>query len=674
MKVMPEILHHYFSVFFILGLLVVASYAWQRFNEPSFPNQEALPRTVVPLRYLFLRGAYHRALLTYVAASLLLYSLLVLPGPSMVEVLNTVGVKGFPAQGWALLVSLFLVGLVPNSNLKWLNAIEEWLRRLVHAWFFVPHGIVRTIGVLEDAQYEPPASQLEALAAPVRRRLRSDLRLPPGCLGYRWARATMLIASLRQVGAGAAHPLSKAAFAPFQEDFEEIVEKHRLLAQDLEALGDGPANDEAEENLTTSVDKLLRRIYAYISWGIRHQTAREQGVDQALEELGFRIPPTGGRRLFDIVMPAVLLVATITMLFWLSVDAIDRAMGGTAPTIHLSVVLALTSAVAASLMYGCAAFIALNRRSAQIEQKVWRHASPSCLLSIAIRAGLVTWAVIIVSTVVWQLPTTLQSLAGLTQLVQSLAVVGAEGGPDAVEWSFLPVRMATALPWLLVGATASVLLASLMGGDVRRTGKPQRVRDAIIMGGGLGLATATAQMIQTSLSNVLIGETAPLGLVPIVGLAGFACGTAIGFVVPHACRANLVRPFDPIMAGALRYLLDQAESILGTRAAAEDWVSLPRNELGGITPAEAVQYKTRATGVRRLLESEAPPQRRTTSGAERDTCLSEDLLFRGAPRPQDGTEVDPPHNGVEPRGGAEPNGRAPSPAKVPLRPPLSSSG
>jgi hypothetical protein len=181
-----------------------------------------------------------------------------------------------------------------------------------------------------------------------------------------------------------------------------------------------------------------------------------------------------------------------------------------------------------------------------------------------------------------------------------------------------------------VGATASVFLASLMGGDIRRTGKRQRVHDAITMGSGLGLATAMAQLIQTSLSVVLVGETGPLGLIPLVGLAGFACGAAIGFVVPHACRANFVTPFDPIMAGALRDLRDQAEIILGTKAAAEEWVSLPRNELGGITPAEAVQYKTRATG---LLESEAPPQRRTTSGEDGNTSLSEELLLRMAPRP-----------------------------------------
>jgi hypothetical protein len=337
-----------------------------------------------------------------------------------------------------------------------------------------------------------------------------------------------------------------------------------------------------------------------------------------LEELGFRVPPTGGRRLFDIVIPAVLFVAVITMLFWLSVDAISRMMGARAPALHMSVVYGLTSAVAASLMYGYAAFIALNRRSAQIEERVWRQGSPRCLVAIAIHAGLVTWAVIIVSTVLWQLPATFQSLAGLAslaglesaaksleQIAKLVSSPDAAAGPGAARWSFLPVRMATALPWLLAGATASVLLASLMGGDVRRAGKPARARDAVTVGLGLGLAAALAQLIQISLNFVLAGEITPLRLVPIVGLAGLACGAVLGLLVPQACRANLVTPPDRTMAGVLGNLLRQAETILGSRVAAKDWVFMPRNELGGITPAEAIQYKTHATGVRRILESEA---------------------------------------------------------------------
>ena len=607
---MPKIPEHYFSVFFVLGLLVVAAYALQRFNEPSFPNRETLPRTVPPLRYLFLRRAYRRALFTYVIASLSLYSVLVLPGPAIIPALGAVGIgTDFPAEGWALLVALLLVGLVPNSHLRWLTSIEECLRRWVHAWFFVPEGVVKTVGFLEDARYEPPASQLDAVASPLRKRLRNDLRLPTNSLRYRWARATMLIASLRQMGAGAAHPLSRAAFEPFQEDFEAIVEKHRALAQEIDALGDGPINEETEETLIKSVDKLLRRIYAYISWGIRYQADREQEVDQTLEELGFRVPPTGGRRLFDTILPPLIFVALVTMLFWLALDAVTRMMGSPAPSLHMSVVYALTSAVAASLMYGGAALIALERRSVQIEQKVWRQGAASGLVAIAMHAGLVTWAVIIASTVLWQFPATLESLVGLAKLVQSLASGASGSGAAAPEWSFLPVRMTTALPWLLAGATASVLLANLMGGDVRRSGARQRTRDAIVLGGGLGLAVALAQLIQISLSDLLVVETAPISSVPIVALAGSACGAIIGFVVPQACRENLVTPPDRNMSRVLRDLLRDAETTLGTRSTAEDWVFMPHQDLGGITPAEAIQYRTLATGVRTLLESEAPRRR-----------------------------------------------------------------
>jgi hypothetical protein len=662
----------YFAVFFILGLLIVASHARQRFNMPSFSNQEILPGTVPPLRYLFLRRAYRRALLTYVTVSLLLYSVLVLLGQSIIPALSAVGVgENFPQEAWALLVALLLVGFVPNSHLKWLTSIEEYPRRWVHAWFFVPEGIVRTIGFLEDARYEPPASQLDVVASPLRRRLRNDLKLPTNSLRYRWARATMLIASLRQMGAGTTHPLDKAAFEPFREDFDAIVEKHRALAQEVEALGDAPTNDEMEDNLTKSVDKLLRQIYAYISWGIRHQANREQDVDHKLEEFGFRVPPTGGRRLVDIVLPTVLSVALITMLFWLSWDAVSRMMGAPGPTLHWSVVYALMSAVAASLMYGCAVFIALDRRSAQIEQKVWRQGSPSCLVPIAIRAGVVTWLVIIGTSALGQLPDTLKSLTGLVQVLNSLLI--GDGGPGVTAWSFLPIKVATALPLSVVGATASVLLASLMSGDVRRTETAQRARDAVILGGGLGLAAALAQLIQTSFSAVLIDAAPPLDLVPIVGLAGFACGAVVGFLVPQAYRANLVTPPDRIMARELRDLVREAETTLGTRTAAEDWVFMPHKDLGGITPAEAIQYKTHATGVRRLLEREAPPPRQTTSGVERNTSPSEELLFRAAPGPQGGAATGPPHNGVEPKAGAEPSGRAALPTKVPLRPPPSSS-
>jgi Protein of unknown function (DUF2384) len=606
---MPS-LEHYLSVFFVLGLLVVMAHAWQRFNEPSFPNRQALPRTVDPLQYLFLRPAYGRARLAYVTALLLLYGVLVAAGQSIVPTLGAAGMKDFPPEAWALLIALILtgVGLAPEP-LKWLNTIEEQLRRGVHAWFLVPGGVERIIGVLEDARYEPPASQLSLIANPaVREKLQDDLKLSTGGLRYRWARATMLMMSLRQMGAGMAHPLQKAAFEPFKEDFDAILVTYRALKQDVQADTERAADEEAEENLIGSVDNLLKRIYAYVSWGILRQVSSDREGYQTLEALGFRIPKTGGRRLFDIAAPAVFLVALITMVFWVAVDTLGWMMKVSGPTMSQSIVSALTSAMAASIMYGVAVFIALNGRHTQIERKVWREGSPRCLIPIAIKAGLVTWCVIIATTVLWDFPEAWQSFVSIIRMAVSVFSGDPAAAAAAASWSFLPARIGTALPWLLVGATASAVLANSLSGDVRRTDRSQRLRDAIILGIAVGLAAGAAQLIQLSLMELFEGQRSLYGAVPIVALAGFACGVVIGSMVPAACRTNLVTPLDPIMARSLRELQRQAQTALG-KPAADDWLFSPNSDLGGITPAEAIQHKTHATGVGRLLESEAALRR-----------------------------------------------------------------
>jgi hypothetical protein len=598
-------LDQFVSVTFVLGLITVVAYAWQRFNEPSFPTGEAMPHTVTPLRYMFLRSAYQKARYAYVAVLLFVYCLFVVPGHSMANALAKLGLEQFPPEAWALVVALLMAGLLPNSKVKLLIMIEEWLRRLIHGSFLVPDGIKRTIGILEDADYKPPPTQLDAVGSPLREQIQDGLKLARNSLHYRWARASMLMQSLKQMGAGADHPLTMAAFEPFQEDFDDIHARYRALAQDIAALG-SQSTDDKVDSLTKSVEKLLKRIYAYISWGIRSQLDSQQAVEDKLDELGFRIPVLGSRRLFDTVAPSVALVALITIAFWLTVDAISRAIGAPAPKMSMSVLYALVSATAACVMYGRAVFIALNQRAGQIEQKIWRQGSPTRLVPIAVRAGLVSWVVIIVTTVVLRLPETLQSLPELARVIRSLPAIPAATELGATPWNFVLVRIITALPWLLAGATVSVTLAYILRGDVRRTDKPQRVRDAIFLGIGLGLAAASAQLVQTSLADVLgSDEKAALAYVPILGIVGFFCGAVIGFMVPRACRVNLVTPSDPGMASALRDLLRQAETTLGTRAAAENWVFMPRDQLGGITPAEAIQYKGLATGVQRLLNSEA---------------------------------------------------------------------
>ena len=613
--------------FFCFGVLIVLTYAWQRFDEPSFPKEETLPRTVEPLRYLFLKPAYAKARLFYLLGLLGLYVLLLLPGQSIVGALGGSDPKeGLSPQAWPLLAALVLTGLgTAPASVKWLNFLEEQLRRWVHAWYLVPDGIRRTIAVLDDARYDPPAAQLNFLQGPLKEKCQEDLRSARGTLSYSWARATILVTSIRSMLNGAPHPLQRGAFAPFRDEFfEDILVKYRALKLDVQALN--PDDEDDEEKLSRSVENLLKRVYAYISWGIRYQVDSEREVDQTLNDLGFRIPDRAtGHHLLDIVVPTVLLIAAIVTVFGVVNNVVCLEMGLEATDaicpdatdchpIYKSIGKALTSAMAACLMYGAIVLIVLKHRAARIEQKVWDERSWRCLIPIALKAGLATWLVIVFATVYGKPSNAWHSLIGIAQVVlQPTAETGASAS-TAPDWAFLPTKMATAFPWSLVGMTASVFLVIRLGGDVRRTGTADRLRDAIMMATALGIAAAVAQLIQTSLVDQFRGlgltkeSLPPDRLVWIEGLAEFACGAVIGFVVPPACRANVTTPVDPMAARALRDLQRDARTKLGSKAAGDDWVFTPNDDLRGITPAEALQYRTHATGVGNLLEIAAQRQ------------------------------------------------------------------
>src|ERR1051325_11253979 len=434
---------HFQSIFFLIGLITVAAFAWRKFNEPSFPQQDTLPQTVEPLRYLFLKSGYRKAQVTYVLASLLLYSLFVWPGPKLVPYLGAVGLDKLPAEGWGLVIAIVLVGLLPNSNVKLFTMLEETMRRGIHAFFLVPNAVERTIGILEDVGYTPPAEQLAAVPPALREELQRGLAREPGTLRYRWGRARMLMESLKQMGNGAPHPLKRAAFEPFREDFKRIRDMRNTVAQEIASAGDTSPADK-EEALGVSVDDLLKRIYAYISWGLRYEADSERTVDDTLRQLGFRVPVISGHRLFDIVAPMVLFVGVINFLFWLAVGVEGQLESGKPLDLSDPVLSAAASALAASLMYGCAVHIALRRRTVQIERKIWRQDSARCLVPIAIVSGLVTWGVIVLTTILFELGDTFSSLAALIQL-DTERRLGTPEAPGKLAWGFLPPKVGTAL-------------------------------------------------------------------------------------------------------------------------------------------------------------------------------------------------------------------------------------
>ncbi|TDQ15307.1 hypothetical protein [Phyllobacterium brassicacearum] len=591
---------HYQSIYFLFGLFVVMVYAWQKFNEPTFPRGETMPSTVDPLRHMFTQGAYKNARLTYVCVSLLLYSALVWPGPSMMRLLGTGGTPDLPAEAWALLVALFLVGLVPNSRIKWVIMVEEFLRRSVHSWYLVPARVEGMIGSLEDARYEPPERVLRAVSGPFRERLealRSDLKAPPASLEHRWARATFIFNMLKQIGVAAELPLKAAAFHPFSDDFRGIQEKYSLVQKDVAALHTQPQTDQVEEDLKTVINGLLKRMYAYISWGLGNQEKNEREIDEVLRDIGFKIPVRSPYRPIDILGPAIALVALITMVFWL---VLESFRGGSMET---SIKIATQAAVSAFCMYGAAVYIALNSRSTLIRNRDWSEGSPRCFLTIAFKAGIATWLTIALFTAVFTPENTWNSLSGLARWVGSLATDSALT-MDRETVLYLPKRVGTASPWFFVGAVASVLIFIRFRGDVRTGDTQKRLIDAAVVAIGLGATVYLAQMIQGAWDKI-----PGIGTVSLkVGLAGLACGAVLGYFVPHAFRMSVSRPYDRNASAALDDLVGKAEKALGAQSDAEDWVFTPHKKLGGITPAEALQHKSLATGVSTLLDFAAPPE------------------------------------------------------------------
>ncbi|WP_301589125.1 hypothetical protein [Sabulicella glaciei] len=531
-----------------------------------------------------------RARLVYVTISCTLYFLLVLAGRPILDALG-IGAAQFPPAAWPLTIALLMVGVLPNPNMKWLNSAEDRLRRHVHAWFLVPDGVKETIAVLQDAAYTPPQAQLEAVKEPLRSRIREGLALPRTELRYRWARASMLMEAIHQIGNGAPHPLASAGFQAFQEDLVALRQRYRALRSDIDTSFASPPSEEVETALREQVDGLLQRIYAYLSWGVRHQAQSDRIVFAKLVECGFRVPVVDqGRRSFDVIAPALLLVMALVFVMNWIIDA-------TSPQWAVS---ALASTVAAGLMYGGSSLIVLRRRAQMIEATTWDPASPRSLVGLAWRAGLATWAVIVAVTVFFGFEAAVNSLTGLW----SAAVRGSDLD-EAALW--FPSRVATAAPWFLVGASFSVLLASRLDGDVRRVTLADRARDAAVAGIGLALAVVAASIIQEGLEAAIRGAPSPATVEPFLlpGTIGLLVGGIMGFVLPKAFRREIMRPARTQARLALRELMDRAKQRLGEDAEAWAFTRPEEDTDIRITPAEALRYRSHATGVWALLDQVA---------------------------------------------------------------------
>ncbi len=156
------------------------------------------------------------------------------------------------------------------------------------------------------------------------------------------------------------------------------------------------------------------------------------------------------------------------------------------------------------------------------------------------------------------------------------------------EWRFLPELIVTAMPWFVAGAAASCLIAALLTGDVRRTRRRDRARDALILGAALGLAAAFGADAQDALGDS-VKEATTLSRAhlrrrrrrarrrrPAAWYWGTWCLKPAVRTSPRPSRRT---------AKALDKAMQAARALIRGDEAAKNWLYTPRNDLGGITPA-----------------------------------------------------------------------------------------
>jgi hypothetical protein len=605
-------------IFLAIGMIVVLMFAWRRFNEPSFPNNDTLPRTVDPLRYLFISSAYTKARLVYSLGFIFLYVLLVLPGPSAASL---VGVTNLPTEGWALAVAIVIVQVAPNAGIKWLNLVEETWRKWVHSWFLVPDGIVKTAAILQEAKLSLTPEQFENLPEDVRLRIEAGLQLPPNSLRGGWARAQAMLDGTLRTGA-----FSGLAAEPFKDDFDDIKKRYRALRDEIAPYLEStpaPAACDGIDGVDTKLQGFLRSVYIYISWLVLYSAQNERDVDQKLEDFGFSIPPRGGRRTFDLMATPAIMVGFVTLVFWLAAPLPQGKPGTPAYDAVAHVMTAAAGWIGNSLFYGLVLYLALHLRSTQIEEKAWMRGSPRCLGVIAMKTGFTAYVTIVVVGVVSALiPVWLKAA------VREPDANSVWGGVDWLQ------KLLGSTPWALVGATVGVMVARSVGVDIERTTVADRIKEGLRFGAVLALVAGVAQLLQNTINQQLLAGlvkhfhasdqawifiTNPLE----VGTVGAACGAIIGFTVPYAFRMSILEPADWQEARNLQDLIDRATTAFGSAEKARDWAFSPTktNKFAGLTPAEALGYRAYAPTVMRYVKTDVAG-RQLRAAAAKELCAN----------------------------------------------------
>ncbi|MEF7617584.1 hypothetical protein V4F39_26985 [Aquincola sp. MAHUQ-54] len=501
----------------LVGALVVVLYARDRFRNPR------------PMRASTTFWRYWSAWCGYVAAMVMLF--IVLGGgitaidPTMLWRLLQVDEQTTALPG-PLLSALLLTSLLPHFPLlgKLDEAVKQWFQRVGN----IPFEVRELSAHLRSARYEPAADTIEQMLPAFKAHGVEPawLQEPPDSLRHRWARSVALYTQVQ-------HWEDARGYARYVEENRPALAdvRSRLAAQaeilsaatliELDRDTDSILVAYMRKKIVADMAALQRALCDFASGGVLNRGWNQAQRRMALAELGFSPVPEarGPLNSHDLV-----LVTGIVFLAMLFVPLMTRRIFDPTP-----LPMSLRVLVMVPIIYAIAIVVAVYPKS------VWAFASRKAgerrpVAAYALSGAIAAAAAFLVSLLfrfAFETP---------GNVLQVLATPGA----FSRAWHLTVERW----PWLLMTFFATIAIAWAADDHLPGEGVPPRwLRwvEAAALAAVFGLLQWTVLQLFAAVMPAdrvarLLESTARMIFTSVL------IGGAIGWYVPHMCRAPGRRP------------------------------------------------------------------------------------------------------------------------------------
>ncbi len=322
-----------------LGLVIVALYSMQKFEESTVKKgEDDFVAQLLP-RYLATRREYSQALIWYMSSMFGIFCALSALGPRLLDALSPTvePFKPVAPLGFALL----LVGVLPN--VPWLQDIEWHVRRFWHERAYIPAAARATAETLRASNFDfSPYKSDAVLASPLMRGIeRTDFEAPRGSIEYGWARLSCLLYELgRRRDAGDAESLDGEMLDRYARDLDNIASKRQALEADVAQYRQDTARNKFYENnqLRTNIADALRQLHILLGCAVRLKANRTTDINAAFRSFGFVLgpstPPHDNQNL--IIVGLTVMTASLLILVFAALVAgyLFKATGLWQPSAH----------------------------------------------------------------------------------------------------------------------------------------------------------------------------------------------------------------------------------------------------------------------------------------------------------------------------------------------------